>query len=132
MRSVSLFNNYNHPFKTVDLFDLFGKNFDTEVSSKATFGFSSDFRLNSDKTQWDLTIEVPGVAKEDLKLDAKEGHLEVRAHKKKGIDIGEFSWTVKLPDGINYEKIDAVFEDGVLTMAFPLEEKKTLKTIQIR
>jgi len=93
---------------------------------------SYDMRLDSEKSQWELTLELAGVPKEKLKLDVKEGHLQISGEKMSGLNLGPFDQAFNLPDGIDYEKIEANFVDGVLSLSMPLAEKKTVKRIELK
>jgi HSP20 family protein len=65
-------------------------------------------------------------------VDVKEGHLAIMGEKTKGLELGKFEKYFKIPDGVDLERIDALFEDGILTVQLPLEEKKPAKQIQIK
>lgn len=140
MNALSLLNRrFNNNFDTAFGRSLFNPLWIDETSEADTtsrsYGLSSMAYQTSydDKTaSWKLTLEAAGVAKDNLKVDAKEGHLSITGEKTKGLDIGKFERNFKLPDGIDLEKIEAVFEDGVLTVQMPLEAKKAPKTITIK
>lgn len=117
----------------MDIFDQFEKNWIDAGSNKSTTDFINyELNLNSEKQQWDFTLELSGVQKDNLKLDVKEGHLELSGQKTKGLNIGEFTYSFKLPEGIDYNKIEADFSDGVLQLQMPLEEKKLVKRIELK
>ncbi len=138
MNALSLFNRrYNSNFDSA-----FGRSFfnplwidETSEAETTNYGLSSMAYQTSydEKTaSWKLTLEAAGVLKENLKVDAKEGHLSITGEKTKGLEIGKFERNFKLPEGIDLEKIEAIFEDGVLTVQMPLEAKKAPKTITIK
>lgn len=138
MNALSLFNRrYNSNFDSA-----FGRSFfnplwvdETLEAETANYGLSSMAYQTSydEKTaSWKLTLEAAGVLKENLKVDAKEGHLSITGEKTKGLETGKFERNFKLPEGIDLEKIEAVFEDGVLTVQMPLEAKKAPKAITVK
>lgn len=92
-------------------------------------------------------IEVPGVNKEDIKLDTKNGVLRVRVDKenessdedkKKGYFRIERSYTgffreIPLPEDADEDKVSASYKDGVLSLEIPKnkEEEEKVKYIKI-
>lgn len=137
MNALSLFNRRYNNFDSA-----FGRSFfnplwvdDASEAETANYGLSSmAYQTSYDEksASWKLTLEAAGVAKDNLKVDAKEGHLAITGEKTKGLDTGKFERNFKLPEGIDLEKIEAVFEDGVLTVQMPLEAKKAPKAITIK
>jgi len=130
MRSLSLLNNFDREFARPFLSPLWFKNFEDFESEKV--GMSSQIKFNNDTSSWELTLEAPGVAKNNLKVDVKEGLLTLTGEKTKGLELGKFEKHFKLPNGVDVENVEALFEDGVLTVTLPLESKKATKTIQIK
>ena len=87
-------------------------------------------------------IELPGVAKSDLELQAKENTIRVSG--KKTVNYGEkasqhrrerlagtFDRTITLPIRIDPERIKAEFRDGVLALFIPRAESDKPRTILI-
>lgn len=91
-----------------------------------------------------LDVDVPGIAKEDINLDVKDGELIVSGerHMRKETqkedyfnfetDFGKFSRHFALPDDADVEKIEASCESGVLSVNIPkLEEVNNQYSITI-
>jgi len=95
--------------------------------------FSSVYQPKIDIYEDDKKIhfeaEVPGMDKKDLNISVHENVLTITGEKKKSAEGGEekgknffrnervygsFTRSFTLPDGINAEKIDAKFTDGIL------------------
>jgi HSP20 family protein len=84
-----------------------------------------------------LTAELPGLQKQDLTLLAEDGFLVLRGEKRvdkkdeeKGCyrlerAFGSFQRIVPLPEGIDLERAEAKFEDGVLTLRLPKKAAET-------
>lgn len=130
MKSLSLFNNFDREFARPFLSPVWFKELEDMEASK--LGFSSEIKYNSEASTWELTLEAPGVTKNNLKVDVKEGHLSLTGEKTKGLEIGKFERHFKIPEGVDVEKVEALFEDGVLTVTLPLEAKKASKSVQIK
>lgn len=130
MKSLSLFNNFDREFARPFLSPVWFKELEDMEASK--LGFSSEIKYNSEASTWELTLEAPGVTKNNLKVDVKEGHLSLTGEKTKGLELGKFERHFKIPEGVDVDKVEALFEDGVLTVTLPLEAKKASKSVQIK
>ncbi len=81
-----------------------------------------------------LDIELPGYAKEDVKLSLYNGDLTVEAAKKTAARTGKLlrqerysgncSRTFYVGTALKEADIHAAFKDGILTVDFPTEQKK--------
>ena len=90
---------------------------------------------------YEVTMNMPGVKKEDVKAELKDGYLTVSAEKgldkdeedKKGKYIrkeryaGALSRTFYLGEEIREEEIKAKFENGILSVSIPKEEEKKVE-----
>ncbi len=87
-------------------------------------------------------LELPGVAKDDLAIEAKENTLRISG--RKAIDYGEgasihrrerlsgvFDRTIAVPIDINAEAVRAEYHDGVLALSIPRAEHEKPRTIKI-
>jgi HSP20 family protein len=87
-------------------------------------------------------IELPGVSKSDLDLQAKENTIRIAG--KKSIDYearvsvhrrerisGDFDRTIRLPVQIDPEGIKAEYRDGVLALFIPRAESDKPRVIRI-
>jgi len=98
--------------------------------------------ITETKDDFELALAVPGMKKNDFKIDI-DGNLliisaEIEEKKKEEKDkftkeeynFSSFSRSFTLPEGVNKEKIEAVYVDGVLKLTLPKKEeaKKTLIT----
>lgn len=91
--------------------------------------------VHEDKDNYFASFEVPGVKKEDVKIELNNGLLTVSAEKreKDGEKESSFSLTrsVSVPDGVNAEAIAAKLEDGILTVTLPKQERSKPRTIAL-
>ncbi|KXN91909.1 17.6 kDa class I heat shock protein 3 [Leucoagaricus sp. SymC.cos] len=102
-----------------------------EASGLQVFKPRMDLHEDSEKNLVSVTFELPGVKKEDVQLEVRDGLLTVFAetkssteHEEKGYAVrerrsGKFSRSLRLPEGIKDEEIKAAMEDGVLRITFP-------------
>ena len=78
------------------------------------------------------TVDLPGVNKEDVKLEFLDGQLTIAGERKREFEeekdnvyrcereFGSFFRTIPLPDGVKAEQVKATFVDGVLQVTVPL------------
>jgi len=80
-------------------------------------------------------IDLPGLTKEDVKVEVTDGYLAIHGERKKEEEekgeqfyrcerqYGAFYRAVPLPDGVKLEDVKATFADGVLEVSVPLPAK---------
>jgi HSP20 family protein len=73
----------------------------------------------------DNRLTIKGEVKEDEELDEAQYHLRERRY-------GTFTRSIKLPSGIESDKIDAKYDDGVLKLRLPKVEEIKPKKIAIK
>jgi HSP20 family protein len=88
-------------------------------------------------------IELPGINKEDLELQAKENVVRISGKKtvnyKEGVSVhrrervsGEFDRTLTIPVQIDPDGIKAEYRDGVLALFLPRAENDKPRSIKIK
>lgn len=92
--------------------------------------------IKEDDRKYSLELAVPGIDKKDLKLEIEEDILtismeqkheseqEVSGYKRREFSFSSFCRSFFLPEGVNREKIDASYKDGILTVDIPKTEEK--------
>jgi HSP20 family protein len=86
-------------------------------------------------------VELPGIDKNDLKVEAKENTVrisgkktvnypEASAHRRERV-FGEFDRTLSLPVHVDPNGIKAEYRDGVLALFLPKSEREKPRTIKI-
>ncbi|RPD49965.1 Hsp20/alpha crystallin family protein [Hymenobacter sediminis] len=95
---------------------------------------------------FELHLMLPGVAKENVKIDFQDGKLSVSGERKapeaaengpkfRRVEsgYGSFTRTFRLPETIDVTAIEAQLQDGVLRLTLPLDSKKVTKhQIEVR
>ena len=87
-------------------------------------------------------IELPGVNKDDLEVQAKENLIRISGKKtinyKEGVSVhrrervsGEFDRTLSIPVQVDADGIKAEFRDGVLALLLPRAESDKPRSIKI-
>ena len=143
MTALSLFKNLdrelNRPFwfSTPRVYGDLGRHFSDRMTtlnddSDGEIQFSYDSHWDDKQSVWMVTIEAPGVKKENIKIDSEGDYLLISAEKTAGFQTGKFEKRFMIPKEVDAEKIEAAFDDGVLTVKLPTIEKKTAKTISVK
>ena len=102
--------------------------------------------IASTENAYTVSVEVPGVEENDVKLELSNGTLIIRGEKKqakesKGKDFyciersyGAFRRVLSLPEDVDHDHIQAVFKNGVLTITMPRKAlpKSKVKRIEVR
>ena len=89
----------------------------------------SPFDLEETDSGYVMAVELPGVKKEDLKIEVVEQTLAISAERKR--DGGKFSYRFTVPRLADTAKIEANLEDGVLEIAIPKMEAAKPRTVEI-
>ncbi len=135
-RRVSVYD----PFRALDEMErsFFGNSQNSLVSA-----FRTDVTDTGDA--YKLEAELPGFKKEDIKLDVENDVLTISAERKLENDeskpnfvkrervYGSFSRSFDV-SGIDVEKIEAAYNDGILTLTMPkkVEVKPASRKLEIK
>lgn len=83
------------------------------------------------ETEYLVSISVPGLTKDNLKISTKEGILKISYEKAEGDTthsfIGTFTKSYNIPDDVKEKDIDGKVENGVLTLILPIDKKKSIE-----
>jgi HSP20 family protein len=89
---------------------------------------------------YQIVMEIPGTARDDIKLWHEGGILTITGEKKlpetnriwAERSGGQFTRTFQMPPDVLVEKIEANFQDGVLNVVIPKAEQVQPKSIEIK
>ncbi|KQY95125.1 heat-shock protein Hsp20 [Caulobacter sp. Root1455] len=96
------------------------------------------------KSAVELTLELPGIALNDIKIEFEDDVLTISGEKKSEKEIkeknhrvserayGAFSRSVPLPRSVDADKIKASMADGVLTIVAPKNGVSIAKAIKVQ
>ena len=121
---------------------IFGENvlddfFDYSFGSRKTFDMMNT-DIKDTESGYEITMNMPGVRKEDVKAELKDGYLTIQATTDSARDekdsggtyirrerySGSCSRSFYVGDAVTQEDIKAKFEDGTLKMVIPKKEAK--------
>lgn len=109
----------------------------SEVNTVSYYAPLCDFRDGD--SHYMLSFDLPGVKKEDVKVELLDGKLHIFGERRNEFKEGDytekkyghFERIISLPDGVEEENIEANYENGVLSLALPKAEKAQPKQITI-
>ena len=135
-----------HPgFFTNDFRNMFDNFFGEGWEAMKDIDFSPKTNIVEKEDQFMVSLALPGMKKDDIKIAIEENKLVVSGERKAEertetdkfhrveMSYGKFARSFRLPKNINRDAIDAKFEDGMLNLTLPkMEEEKTMQTISIK
>ena len=101
--------------------------------------FSPRVDIAESENQFEIDFFIPGVEKDQVSIDMKDGQLTISGERKLNKEEngrnyhtiesqhGSFRRTFHLPENINQEEVSAKFENGILQIVIPKDEKKVAK-----
>ena len=132
-RKNQLMNPTNWDREFDKLFDVFSK----------SDSFAPACEILDEEKFYSISMDVPGLRKDDIDLEVKDNRLVVTGERRFEGTVnkdnvlrserryGKFSRVFSLPQNVNSDAIEARFENGVLQIALPKEEKSQTKKIKI-
>lgn len=103
-------------------------------------------RLDVTETEdaYEISAELPGMDEKDIEVTVTSGNLVLKGEKRQEKETkekdyhlmersyGQFRRAVRLPNGVDEEKIGAKFSKGVLTLTLPKTKEAKEKTRKIQ
>jgi len=127
--------------KEIDrMFDRFSSDIFDEEASKTMLPVVDIVEREND---YNIKIELPGVDKKDVKITIQNDILTIKGEKKQESEkkgenyhrvercYGSFQRSFTLPTSVASDKIDASYENGVLTLRIPKLEEAKPKEIEV-
>lgn len=114
----------------------FFNDLEREITGHAHSRSVRESALTSKQTDeaWLAALEMPGVSSEDLNIEFEDGSINLSGKKKGYFDSSEettFTRSIRIPEEVDPEKIEAKLKDGVLLLTLPKLAKARPKKIQI-
>jgi HSP20 family protein len=124
-----------------DFMNLHFPFFPEEKAGKNTWSPALD--VHDDQQAFTVTLEAPGLKKDDFEISYHDGVLRIAGERKEQPEaeersyfrrerfFGRFSRAVSLPAEVQPDKIAAAYKDGVLTVTLPKAEQAKPKQIEV-
>lgn len=103
---------------------------------KVSDSFSPRIDISEEKNQINVTAEIPGVKKENIKITLQDNILAIEGEKKKETEQTEQNWyrservygsfkrSFTLPTEVDSDKVQAKYENGILHITLQKLEAK--------
>ena len=120
-------------------FSLFDDFFSPVSWFKESSVFTPALNVVESKENYEITAELPGLTLNDIEVSIDDDVLCLKGEKKFESEekdknyhrierrYGSFQRSLRLPRGAQLENVDAEFENGILKIVVPKEEKVTKK-----
>ena len=138
IRYNSTLNDYV-PTSFSNLFDRFFN--DTMArSGGSAYSFVPRVDVIEEDKAFEVHVAVPGMNKEDFKIDLNDNYLTISGERKFNREkkednfyametqYGTFSRSFSLPENVDAGKISAKYVNGILEITIPKDEKKILES----
>ncbi len=133
-----------NPFQNLD--DFFnrvrqGQGNDIALQNMTRADWVPAVDVNESDDDFLITVEVPQVKKDDIKIEVQNGMLNIKGERKYENEdkkahrierfYGSFQRSFKLPDNVAEDNIHADYKDGMLYVNLPKMEKELPATHEI-
>jgi HSP20 family protein len=116
---------------------------DNWLDAQVRGAWSPVSEVRESKDRYTIYLELPGVKKEDLKIDLADDVLTIQGEKRDEKELaddeqrsserfyGSFTRSFALPGQVAADQIKAEYRDGVLLVTVPKSEQAKVKQINI-
>lgn len=143
-------NKSSNPFREISAFDdSFDRFFKEMLTLKRknglqNFNFTPSCEVAEEGNNYVMKFDLPGVPKDQVKVEIDKDQITVRAERKEEkkqeskkkffseVYYGSYSRSFTLPGPVDEKKVDAKFENGVLTVTVPKTESTMVKQIPVQ
>lgn len=133
-----------NPFEDIEeLFDRMSE----QVEEGMTLDRSVPVDVRETDTEFVVTVDLPGYDADDIELTVTDRQLRIDAERETDVDLETddeavrtvrrertrttVSRSVRLPDPVDEENVEASLDGGVLTVTLPREHEEEGRTIEI-
>jgi HSP20 family protein len=140
--SIVRYNSTLNDFVPTTFSNLIDKFFNESLSRQggSAYSFVPKVDIIENEKAFELHVAVPGMNKDDFKVDLNDNFLTISGERKftaekesenfRSIETqyGSFSRSFAMPEHVDAVKISAKYNNGILELVIPKDEKKMLKT----
>lgn len=132
-------NQLSSPFKSI-LEDFFG----SSILKNDYAAFVPAVNVSETENSYELDLSAPGYKKEDFKIELNKGVLSIsgthnseseqngKTVYRKEFNYGSFQRSFTVSDDIDFSKIEAKYESGILKLVLPKKEEKVNSVKEIK
>jgi HSP20 family protein len=140
-------NSLLTPFRALrdefdDLFNRLSTDWEGGKWLSREFCPACDISESADAFQ--IRMDVPGAKPEDITVRVTGDSVQISGERKEEKEdkgktwhrmerrCGSFSQTLRLPGAVNEDKVQAEFQDGILTITLPKTEATKVRTVKVK
>jgi HSP20 family protein len=113
-------------------------------ASQLLSGWTPALDVHEDKDNLVVTVELPGMKKDEIDISLHDGTLSISGERKADKNyenaevyraerfIGRFQRSVTLPSPVAADKVRAHYKDGILTVTLPKTEESKPRQIDVQ
>ncbi len=137
--SIVRYSNVLNDFAPTAFSQLVDQFFNESIgrSGGSAYAFIPKTDIIEGEKAFEVHMAVPGMSKDDFKIDLTDNKLTISGERKTVKEVkyrsietqyGTFKRQFVLPENVDGEKIEAKYNNGILELIVPKDEKKLLKT----
>jgi HSP20 family protein len=123
--------------------DLLDENFGRSRTQPSRSNWYPPVDVLEDKDSYLIRAELPGMKREDIKVEVKEGTLVLSGERKseqpaEGVEYrhvervnAKFWRSFSLPEAVKHDGIEAAYKEGVLEIRVPKAEEAKPRQIEV-
>lgn len=122
------------------LFDNFFS--DSSDTTDSYYDVIPQLDIEENEHEFNIYAELPGMKKDDIKITFENNYLTISGEKKAKENqdnfhhterrFGKFNRSMGIPSGVMLDKIEAEYEQGVLSVKIPKAEESKPKQIAVK
>jgi HSP20 family protein len=124
--------------RLINLNDTLDRLFETPLQA-----WAPALDVHEDKDKFTVTLELPGLKREDISVQIEDGSLVITGERKEetvseGTEVhrreryyGKFARALTLPVAVAADQVKANYKDGVLAITLPKAEEAKPKSIDV-
>ena len=141
---MSIIRYNSNEFIPTTFSSLVDKFFNDSLARSGGSAFIPKVDVVETNEAFEIHLAAPGLSKEDFKIELNDNFLTISGERKFKVEkeeknflaietqYGSFSRSFTLPENVDASKINAKYNNGILELTIPKDEKKALKqTIKV-
>jgi HSP20 family protein len=142
--TMSIVRYNSNDFVPASFSSLIDRFFNESIARSGGSTFVPKVDIIENEDSYEIHFAAPGLSKEDFKIEVNDKHLIVSGERKFSNEkkernyhfietqYGSFNRSFSLPENVDGTKINAKYNNGILELTLPKDEKKVLKqTIKV-
>jgi HSP20 family protein len=137
---MNLIRYRTNDFQPTSFSAVVDKFFSDTVSRTGGSTFYPKTDVAETEKTYEIHMAVPGMKKDDFQLELNENYLTISGERKFNEEkkdksyhsietyYGSFNRSFRVPENVEASKINAVYNNGILEVTLPKDEKKLLKS----